>query len=330
MSFPKTTNLFKVNDFTHHSSSTTSQAEIPPKKLEIPSFLSINPSFQAEEKISDSLKKDIFEITKKLKSPIIHISKTPSLHQKKNTVTKLIKPKISFRSINGKLTKRHLNMFTTFLYHKRGRKSKSINGSKNRRVHSKSNLDNVIRKIHVNYITFLVSLANDTLKAFFGEKTKYNFKDITFKFKEKVSYERLKEIKKFSYSDILKTTMSSKYKSNEMESNKSTYDNVCEKSDKLKTFFDQGFLEIFKKYYYNEEKELKEFYIDDILVKTGNNTKSFYDLLMNNISLKENIRQVVKDVYFNGENISLANKFKVTKIDKDKNNIINCKEEDDI
>ena len=77
--------------------------------------------------------------------------------------------------------------FTTILRKKRGRKTNVENLKKNKKCHCSTDFDNILRKVQVHYISFLVNLANDFLKQIFGEKTKLNFKHVDYELKKIVN-----------------------------------------------------------------------------------------------------------------------------------------------
>ena len=78
--------------------------------------------------------------------------------------------------------------FKTILRQKRGRKVKEGIKKKNNKCHCSDDFDNIQRKIQVNFISFLVRLANDALKSVFGPKTKSNFKHIDYELKKIVNH----------------------------------------------------------------------------------------------------------------------------------------------
>ena len=70
------------------------------------------------------------------------------------------------------------NLFVT---KKKGRAKICENKNK---VHDKHSLDNLLTKIQVHFLSFIIDLSNDALKAQFGEKTSYNFKHLPYEIKK--------------------------------------------------------------------------------------------------------------------------------------------------
>lgn len=190
--------------------------------------------------------------------------------------------------------------FKTKLFKKRGRKSGS---QKDGNCHGAKEFDNVQRKIQVNYFTFLINFANDIVKGVLGKKVRLHFKHINYDIKRSISYKFSEDLKKINFSDILKMKLSSKYSNYKEDHNEETLLKVFEKSPMLKNFFTQNnYIKIFKDYYYNNEKELTEIYLDRKKINISSGTKNLYYLLKKNIDSKEEIKRVIKAAYFNGTN----------------------------
>jgi len=75
--------------------------------------------------------------------------------------------------------------FKVVLHHKSGRK-KSDKNFLNQKYHFSDEFDNILRKIQVSFITFLIKLSNDTLNTVFGKETSYLFKDIIISLKKRL------------------------------------------------------------------------------------------------------------------------------------------------
>ena len=194
--------------------------------------------------------------------------------------------------------------FKTVLHHKRGRKS--IETEKRniylKKYHGSSDFDNVQRKIQVNFITFLVKLANDAIKTVLGKKTKYFFKDVRYDLKKIVSHKYVEQLKKCKYSDIIQMKISLKNKNYGENLNKNTFLEICKISPELKKFFDKNYLYIFQKYYYGLKNNQDIIDFDGIKVELSPMTKGFINLLKRNESGKDKFKNVLQDVYFSGFN----------------------------
>ena len=229
---------------------------------------------------------------------------------------------ISFTETKDELFPKNIN-FTTVLHHKRGRKSLGKEKKKKyiNRYHSSGDFDNVQRKIQVNFISFLIRLANDAITTVLGKKTKYFFKDVRYELKKVVSHKYVEKLKKCKYSDIIQMKISGKNKKYGENLNKETFLEICKISPKLKNFFEKNYLYIFQKYYYgmNNNEDIIDF--DGLKVELSPLTKGFLNLLKKNESGKDIFNNVINDVYFSGINYrdniqKTSNPFVVTNLGK--------------
>ena len=229
---------------------------------------------------------------------------------------------ISFTETKDELFPKNIN-FTTVLHHKRGRKSLGKEKKKKyiNRYHSSGDFDNVQRKIQVNFISFLIRLANDAITTVLGKKTKYFFKDVRYELKKVVSHKYVEKLKKCKYSDIIQMKISGKNKKYGENLNKETFLEICKISPELKNFFEKNYLYIFQKYYYgmNNNEDIIDF--DGLKVELSPLTKGFLNLLKKNESGKDIFNNVINDVYFSGINYrdniqKTSNPFVVTNLGK--------------
>lgn len=196
--------------------------------------------------------------------------------------------------------------FKTVLHHKRGRKEKyKINGKK---PHGSGDFDNIQRKVQVTFINFLINLANDAIKAIFGEDTQYSFKDVEYKYKKVVSHNYVEKLKKCKFSDIIKLDVSPKNRSSETNSNKKTFMDVCNLSAELSKLFDKNYLYLFQKYFCLIKSGQDIIDLDGFKIKLSKNTKGLFFLLNKNGDGKEKFIEVVKNVYFSGLNFKHGKK----------------------
>ena len=199
--------------------------------------------------------------------------------------------------------------FKTMLRQKRGRKAKEGKKKKNYKCHCSDDFDNIQRKIQVNFISFLVRLANDALKNVFGPKTKFNFKHVDYELKKIVNHNYIEFLKKCKYSDIMKMKISPKNKNFEEDSNKKTLFEVCICSDKLKKLFEKKYLYIFQNYYCRFLNGKNEIEFEGLKIALSSKTKTLFNLLEKNKSNKEKFKNVVRDVYFSDFNYNSDKKF---------------------
>lgn len=186
-----------------------------------------------------------------------------------------------------------------------------------RKTHVKYAFDNVLTKIQVHFLNFLVDFANDALKHTIKDR-KYYFRKLNYNFKRNIKYNHFNELKTLKIKEILSQDISNKYKLTPKETNKEIILRVTIFSNWLKAFFDIDYLKAFS-IYYNKLKPLKKVIFQGIEINLSSQTKSFNNLLKNNKEMKDIIITAVQDVYFNG-NKNLTEKFSVEKYTEEKKN----------
>lgn len=179
---------------------------------------------------------------------------------------------------------------------KRGRKP--LEGKKDKNQHSFRDVDNVHRKIQVNFFTFIINLVNDSIKILIDSRTKSRFKQIDYEVKRLINFKNFEEIKKEKLSDILKRNISSKYRKYDEDYNKKLLKRFCGLSELFTKFCEQTFMEIFKKYYFCNQINIKEIVFEGKIIKLSKKTKGFYSLIKENESLKNVLVEIVNRFYF--------------------------------
>ena len=207
--------------------------------------------------------------------------------------------------------------FNILCHKKRGKvanKGKKNVNKKAKIVHLSSDFDNLLRKIQVHYLTFVIALSNDALKAQFGEKTKYNFKQIDYKNKKIISHEYVNSLKCCSIKQLLQMKISPKNSKHFEFDNLITLEKVCKESKFLNAFFDIKYLEFFNNFYYNEDKKIDRISFLGKEIIFSQKTKPFYFLIQKYESHKNLLINAVKSAYFYGYNTLIGNNsFKVIK-----------------
>ena len=295
--------------------------------LKFPAIVNENIILEEFKKIMDDSKSEETksEISEDETSKLYFIKKQ---NNPKNEIQSTFNSSNNISFFQEKLSKEELFTkkinFKTILHHKRGRKSQGKEKRKKnaKRCHGSSDFDNLQRKIQVNYITFLIKLANDAIKTVLGKNSKYFFKDVKYGLKKIVTHKYVEFLKKCKYSDIIQMNISLKNKKLSKNLNKETYMEICKISPELQKFFDKNYLYIFQKFYCRLKKNQNIIDIDGIKVELSPLTKGFLYLLEKNEPVKEKINKVVNDVYFYGLNytskshIIATNPFIVQTIDK--------------
>lgn len=195
---------------------------------------------------------------------------------------------------NSNITQPYNPKKILFQAKKRGRQK----FSESKKEHDKHCLDNLLTKIQVHFLSFIINLSNDALKAEFGEKTPYNFKHLSHKIKKNVNFNSFYNIKNSMIKDVLEKEISTKYKNSDKNINIEILKKVCGQSDWLKDFFNIKYIILFKDYYYIEEPLTKIEYKDKTIT-LSNKTKSFYYLLKKNKTQTEEINRIIKQIYLN-------------------------------
>ena len=207
---------------------------------------------------------------------------------------------------------------------KHGREiSKDFIGKK---IHSSNSNDNILCKMHIHFLKFLVNFANDAIEAVIKNKkrTKLEFKHIEHSIKIKISKIYLGALVRKSIGDVLQLDISKKYKKLSLDKNynKNIYNKVIALSSWLKKLFDMDYLDAFKLYYndclplkifelitfssnsnifklyYNDCLPLKIFEFEEKVINFSKKTKSFFCLYeAENEEKKYKLKSMAEDHY---------------------------------
>lgn len=174
---------------------------------------------------------------------------------------------------NNKDTSSQSNSSNNLLPRKRGRQ-RTIN-NENIKMHDKFSTDNLLRKIQVHYISFIVSFLNEILEQL---DFKQQFLKLDYVFKKNVNMKFVESLKQKNLGEIICNKISSKYKKDE-NANLIIYEEV-KKNEVLNNIFSENYLKFFKKIYYKNKKNinLKEYGLDKD-IKLSKKVKLFDDLL---------------------------------------------------
>ena len=158
-----------------------------------------------------------------------------------------------------------------------------------KRIHEAYDYDNILRKIQVHFLTFIISFANDLIEAFIPNCKELRFKNLSYNIKKTVSHSYVEELKNKTIGDILQFKASPKNKKFSDSINEQIYQKVCYLSPFLKHFFKISYLELFSEYYF---KVNRSFCIEGININASQKTKFFVDLVQKNIEAADKIRQI--------------------------------------
>ena len=192
---------------------------------------------------------------------------------------------------------------------KRGRRGTDLKDiTKPKRIHTSTDFDNILRKVQVHFLTFIVHFINDILDVVYPYDKKRRFLNMGYGMKKIVNHNHIQYLKNKKIGEILQFKPSPKYKSYSNENiNRENYIKICEDNNFLKNIFDLNYLDFFNQYYYNAKRNIL-IYGKQITFKRA---KFFCDLLQRNKTAASKIEEVVKSHY----NIKTGKIFVVDKID---------------
>lgn len=175
------------------------------------------------------------------------------------------------------------------------RRGRKINNKFKNKIHDSSSYDNIITKVQVHFLSFVINLMNDCI-LYFLKNPDIKFFNFLYAEKSNIKQKYLENLKKCTIEDLLKNMkISKKYDKSKKYNNK----NLVEKLTNLPWFnkiFEMNFLELFL-IYHNNEQPLEELSIFDETIKLSNKTESFYNLLLNNKNLKKEIIEYTQMTY---------------------------------
>lgn len=179
--------------------------------------------------------------------------------------TLLIKEYSSKKSFAGNLTAK-----------KRSNKNKDNLNKKEKKKHDKFSSDNLLRKIQVNYLSFIIYFLNDILKNF---NYQHRFLKLDYEFKKQVKKNSVDSLKNKSIEEIVSNKISEKYRKHDENINK----NICEilkKDDVLNNILSEKYPQLFRNIYFNSNRKinLKEYGMNREIV-LSKNVKMFKDFI---------------------------------------------------
>ena len=132
-------------------------------------------------------------------------------------------------------------LFKIKKFKKRGRYPKGLI----KKAHNNKTFDNLQRKIHVHFLSFVINISNDVLKSELKSK-EINFKKFSYEQKQVITYDFFNNIKKSTIKElILLMKISPKYSDCEDDINKKTIKRVCLLSQWINNFFNINILKLF-------------------------------------------------------------------------------------
>ena len=184
---------------------------------------------------------------------------------------------------------------------KRGRKNKK----EGKKIHDKNTIDNLLRKVQVHYLSFIIKFLNTILLIL--NKKNIRFKKLDYKFKQNVRKDFVDILKKSNIGEIISSKISGKYKK---EKNDNFNENLLKKYKEdriLNKIFSENYLILFRKIYYKSQKKinLKEYGLDiGEGIKLSDDVKMYKDLLKDkkgnelNEEYKSNLNKCIFQHFF--------------------------------
>ena len=177
---------------------------------------------------------------------------------------------------------------------KRGRKSE--NNSK-KETHDSKSYDNILIKIQVHFMNFIISFINDCIRAS-NKNKKLFFKKFNTDIKKNVSKMSFDSIKNSTINEILSNIkISRKYKKFDPYYNKVNL-NILLKDDWFKKLFGMKFLDLFHDYY-NDKEPFHEILLFDKIITFSKDTKPFFKLIERNKEISKRIIEITEIDYLN-------------------------------
>ena len=221
---------------------------------------------------------------------------------------------------NNENTSKGKKFFNVKTLINRGRKRINLEGEKNnQKKHKKTDLDNILTKVQVHFITFIVNITNEIKSRVIKQDqfNQFNFLDIDYNLKKKINFKTFENLKTYKVKDILQLPASKKYKSlsNKDDYNKMILKLVYNSSEDLKELFNMNYLSLFE-IYYNDCKPLKRIILKGKEFILSDELKCFYNLVeKNNYNDDEKnlFIESTKNAYFCNTNKNCKNSFYVKK-----------------
>ena len=179
----------------------------------------------------------------------------------------------------------------------RGKKGKS--GS-NKKRHSNKDYDNVISTVQVHFMTFIVNIINDIIKKELETENDFCFENIEYKLKKNVTFNYLEKLRTLKIKDILQNKISKKSRFKNEDHNEIIYKKIINypNNNLVKNVLDMNYLDFFKKFYYNDGKELNKISINGKVINYSKKTKPFCILYKIKNYSKDILINCIERAYF--------------------------------
>ena len=184
-----------------------------------------------------------------------------------------------FKSITFNIKNKNQENNNELILLKKRRGRKCLNEINSKRVHKASDYDNILRKIQVHFLTFIIYFTNDLIDAFLPNNKQLKFKNLDYDLKKTVNHSYVEKLKNKAIGEILQFKASSKNRKFDSSINSVIYNKICELSPVLKKYFELSYLTVFNEYYY---KNTKNIIYEGKIINISQRTKLFIDLVQKN------------------------------------------------
>ena len=181
-----------------------------------------------------------------------------------------------------------------YIRKKRGKTSMNKDRTK---FHDKTDFDNLLTKIQIHFLTFVIDFCNDA----FRDEYKYSkdyFRNINYESKRTVNFNYITQLKNTTIKDLLKMDISTKYRKYQKSYNRELLEKIENSSPNLSELFEMSFLELFNKYY-NKGIPFDEIVHKNKKINLSDATKkqSFANLIDKNKDLEKDLIDIAEKVY---------------------------------
>ncbi len=184
---------------------------------------------------------------------------------------------------------------------------------KKKKKHTGNANDNILRKIQVHFLTFVVNFINDVIAKLIVDKNAPHFKHLSYTIKKNIKHQNIEDLKKKTIGELLQLDISPKIKLSDKNINKNIYKTICVMCPSLKLYFQKNYIELFKEYFNNKNKI---FLVNGKLIKISEKTKTFEDLMEKYKLYQEKLRNIAIKFFLNNYKKNKKPKFKTHIINK--------------
>ena len=154
--------------------------------------------------------------------------------------------------------------------------------------------DNILRKVQVQFISFIIYYSNDVISFLVNDENIPCFQDVDYELKKVVSFKNVESLKKKEIGEIIQFKITPKIKKKEENENVKNINLLLKKYPSLRDFFKMKYLDLFKQYYNNNNNIFK---VNDKIIPLSPKTikKTFSKLIEKNYYLKDKINYVCEN-----------------------------------